>query len=366
MGWSGAGTAGVAVGTVAIVGITLHYVGKKRRERRTRHARRGLESPPRIVKEYAGAPAEHGVAGTARTRRFSVKFAEHLTVDVYLSPPPERYYDVDRPPLVVYILDPEPVLFGGCSSFSYMQACSFSKLPPGNYPEAEFRRMILVGIGHHHDYFRLDAQGYDADDLRWHRRRDFPPWTHPVFLEGTPGQNERPRNEKAQFFVDRLAQFIPRFEEEKLGIRSRPRRGILGASYTGVVALNMMINYPELFDDYVLGSPSVCFDPEIVSVLDNTFYYQRPRIDIGVKLVLGEKERLGTKLPGNVHDHMSEDTHYLGTRLRDHGIYVSGPLEIKGEDHTTIKFPLMSLGMTFFAERAMKAEKRRVAPMRGS
>lgn len=356
MSWSRARTLSVTVSTCATVGFALLYI--RRQRRRSGHLRRALSPPLRFVEGHPGDRPDHPVAGTARVRRFAVQLADDLRVDVYVAPPPASFYDAARPPMVVYILDPEPVFFGGCSCFSYMQACSFSKLPPGSYAEAEFRRITLVGIGHHHSYYGLGAEGYEADNLRWYRRRDFPPWTHKVFLEGGAGA-ERPRNDKAQAFIDRVAHFIPRFEEEHLGIRGRPRRGILGASYSAVVALNMMINYPELFDDYVLGSPSVCFDPEIVSLMDNTFYYQRPRIEIGVKLVLGEKERLGTKLPGNVHDHMSEDTHYLGTRLRDHGIYVSGPLEIKGEDHTTIKFPLISLGMTFFAERAMKADKRK-------
>ena len=52
----------------------------------------------------------------------------------------------------------------------------------------------------------------------------------------------------------------------------QPRRALLGASYSAVMALQILLHAsrkvdrptPPIFSEYVLGSPSVSFDPEIL------------------------------------------------------------------------------------------------------
>lgn len=148
---------------------------------------------------------------------------------------------------------------------------------------------------------------------------------------------------------------VPYVEHELLGFGSsvQPRRAILGCSYTAVVALQVLLTYPKAFNEYLLGSPSVCFDPEILLDVE-LGDYQLQAVEKGVAclVMLGALESEGRSLPGNVHDQMTATTKVFAENLRKRGITVEGAEEIPGEDHTTMKLPFVSRALTWFASRA--------------
>lgn len=155
--------------------------------------------------------------------------------------------------VVIYVLDPEPILFGAAALFAFSQAAYGSV--PGSV-EAVFRRVYVVGVGHAADSFALDGSGLDTAALRQMRRRDFPPRDHPTLMPG------RGHNAAAARFVDGLVQqVIPFVEDRVLGLHPRGtggkrqsggatprprgvRRAILGASYSAVAALQVGRNQP--------------------------------------------------------------------------------------------------------------------------
>lgn len=228
--------------------------------------------------------------------------------------------DDDDAVVVLYVLDPEPILFGAATLFAFAQAAYGST--PGTV-ESVFRRMYVVGVGHAASSFALDGSGLDTARLRQIRRRDFPPRDHPTVKPG------RGVNAAATRFVDGVVhEVIPFVEhrvlrlhrssaatdaaagppgrrgaaerETKRGRRKRRvRRAVMGASFSAVAALQMMIRHPGVFADFVMGSPSVVFDPEVLDDLVSAKGKVKRGMDgeeeeeegeTGVLVLLGDKE----------------------------------------------------------------------------
>ena len=66
------------------------------------------------------------------------------------------------------------------------------------------------------------------------------------------------------------------------------------------------------------------------------------------------REREGTRLRANVHDELVGGAERLVARLRARGVRVDGVVEVPGEDHGTVKLPLVSRGLMWLARRATR------------
>lgn len=296
------------------------------------------------------------VAGTRRARRHRFvlprrKGLPPLPLDILIAGPPRRHRAkaVEESPLILYVLDPEPLLFGAAALFAAAQAGYF----PDNQgiEEAQFRQLFVVGVGHAAESFGLDAEGFDKDKLRNLRRRDFPPENHKAIRAGG-GPNLCAK----RFVEDLVDKVMPYVESNLLGLRPdacvRSRRCLLGASYSAVIALQVLLARPLAFQNFTLGSPSVCFDPQLLNDLrdsENVGIAQAAHARVAI--FLGSREREGTALPGNVHDRMAEGCEQLRVVLAKRGVPVDGVHELPGEDHSTMKMGLVSRGLTWFAQR---------------
>ena len=159
----------------------------------------------------------------------------------------------------------------------------------------------------------------------------------------------------------------------------------------------MLLRAPHhVLDAYVLGSPSVPFDPELLewltspdTALIDASGAVRPAQHgahhaqhdasgavqpdqhgahhaqhdasgavrpAGVFVAYGERERepppppdapatQWTSLRANVHRGIPEASHQLAAVLRARGLVVEGAVEIAGEDHTSLKLSLVSRGI---------------------
>ena len=213
------------------------------------------------------------VQGIARATRHSLTLPSAsdtlpaLTLDLLVA----RAIDDDddderRAPTVLYVLDPEPVLFGAACLHVYAGSGYFAAAPEAS-AERGFRRLHVVGIGHAREAFAATASGWDAPALRALRRRDLPPLEHHSIAPG------RGRNAAAARLVDGiLTQVFDHAERTLLGLgcrgTQRPMRCLLGASYTASLALQVLLRAPSAVDAFILGSPSVPFDPEILQWLE--------------------------------------------------------------------------------------------------
>ncbi|CAE7918993.1 unnamed protein product, partial [Symbiodinium sp. KB8] len=258
-----------------------------------------------------------------RTKRHSLLVKGHvglppLALDILVAAPPKRAPGPEEEPLVFYVLDPQPLLFGAAALFAFGQASYFANSEA--CPEAAFRRMYVVGVGHASEDFCLSDTGFDAQALRQLRRRDFPPRNHASILPG------RGPNAHARRLVEALVdEVLPHVEKNLLGLSQTPRRCLLGASYSAVVALQTMLLRPGAFTSLVLGSPSVSFDPEILEdVAAGAYVSTALQADVMVQILLGEWEGKGLELPGNVSDDLPEGVHRLAAALRERGLSVDG------------------------------------------
>ena len=334
-----------------------------------------VSSQPRPV-GGAQTKGDRGIGGQRRITRHTFALRPRppacenpLPLQLSVAPPPSRCNASpagpegpssdsgaeSQPPIVVYVLDPEPMLFGAAALFAYGQAPYGT---PGT-AEAAYRRMYIIGVGHSDAAFSLDGDGFDPVSLRNIRRRDFPPRDHPMYSEG------RNRNAHAERFVDGLVEeVIPHVEGNLLGLSTPPRRAILGASYSAVAALQAMLRHPSAFVDFILGSPSVFWDPEVFNDINGgSFAKAAQEAGAGALILLGEKERMGEAWPGNVVfgdrriPTLPAGAEMLASALRTRGLEVDGVHDVKDEDHSTVKLSLVSRGLAWVAERSVHCQR---------
>ena len=114
------------------------------------------------------------VLGVARARRhsFTLPAETHLpalSLDLTVAPAPDTA-TADSPAIVLYVLDPEPILFGAVCLQCYAGAGYYASAAP-DAPESSYRRLHVVGVGHRTADYGADARMWDGPRLRNLRRR---------------------------------------------------------------------------------------------------------------------------------------------------------------------------------------------------
>lgn len=185
--------------------------------------------------------------GLARVERHRFVLPGDGTVpelELDLSIAPATTASPDESLLILYVLDPEPSLFGAAALHAYSGSGYFASAPEAA-PEARYRRLCVVGVGHAREAYGANARGWDAPALRALRRRDYPPYDHAAI---TPGHA---LNAHAARLASAFATSIfPHVEGELLGLRVPPaRRALLGASYTATLALQVLLRPLMTADD---------------------------------------------------------------------------------------------------------------------
>ena len=153
--WSGLLGLGVSAIVAFLLGANLE---------RCKNSDEQGSSPARPV---GGAQMEgsRGIGGQRRVTRHSFALGPRppacenpLPLQISVAPPPSRCNAPQaegassttargaesQSPIVVYVLDPEPMLFGAAALFAYGQAPYGT---PGT-AEAAYRHMYIVGVGH--------------------------------------------------------------------------------------------------------------------------------------------------------------------------------------------------------------------------
>lgn len=158
----------------------------------------------------------------------------------------------------------------------------------------------------------------------------------------------RKRNARARVFGDALVGVAPFVERRLLGLAAPPPdRCLVGASYSAVLALQVAANWPGHFGHCVLGSPSVCFDPEVLAEV-------APARGADFFVAVGADE--AGPSAGNVHPRMVDDADRLVAALRSAGAAVDGVAHVACEDHTSVKLSLASRGLAWFVSRVYRRD----------
>jgi predicted alpha/beta superfamily hydrolase len=159
------------------------------------------------------------------------------------------------------------------------------------FPKTKFPEMIVVGIG----YPIRDM----ADWAAW-RTRDLTPtqdtatdnyWN--TTLEKMSGRKYNVRTGGAPRFLEFIIKELIPFIESNYRV-SRSDRGLAGYSYGGLFALYALLSFPETFQRYFVGSPSLGYDNEVLFKLEDEFAASGKRVRAKVFLSAGSLEDSST------------------------------------------------------------------------
>lgn len=163
---------------------------------------------------------------------------------------------------------------------------------------------ILVGLP--------PQQGLDA--MR-SRSRDYTP-TAPA--RDTPGLYAAPEYGQAAQYRDFLADTVLPLIDARY--RTAPgQRVFAGHSYGGLFGSYVLLTRPELFDSYILSSPSLWFDHRVIDRIEADYHASHDRLDARVLLYIGDYERPGPDPRHNRRSDMVGDNRRFVARLRARG-----------------------------------------------
>ncbi len=148
---------------------------------------------------------------------------------------PEGYNTNTQKYPAIYVLDPDDASVGGNSNFFYMaKKCKEISKSSGKSD------VVLIGI-RHGDF----------------REKDYTPTKFTT--KGFSGEGGG-----AAFMNFVKKELIPKVEKEYRAIPSRERRTIIGHSLGGLCGAFAFANHNEAFGNYLLLSPSLIYDNEII------------------------------------------------------------------------------------------------------
>ena len=204
----------------------------------------------------------------------------------------------------------------------------------------ELPEFILVGLGY--------AKG---DTGEYSRRRDYTPSARgdrdaTSDMPGRPvvyGEAEGYR----RFVAEEVFPFIASHYRADMA-----HKVFAGHSYGSLFGAYVMLTTPEMFDGYVLGSPSLWFDERLLFARERTFAAAHQDLRARVYLGAGEFE---TPLPKgrprdpryNTDDDMVGDTRAFARTLASHrypGLKLRTEV-VAGEDHLTVAPALITRGL---------------------
>lgn len=204
----------------------------------------------------------------------------------------------------------------------------------------EMPEFILVGLGY--------AKG---DTGEFSRRRDYTPSAHgdrdatsdmpgrAVIYGGAEGYR--------RFVAEEVFPFIASHYRADMG-----HKVFAGHSYGSLFGAWVMLTAPEMFDGYVLGSPSLWFDDYLLMAREHAFADTHRDLRARVYLGAGEYEALSPKdrphdARYNTDQDMVADTQAFARALAAHhypGLKVRSDV-IAGEDHLTVAPVLITRGL---------------------
>lgn len=173
--------------------------------------------------------------------------------ELYISLP-DNYVHSDSTYQVIYLTD--------ANQFFGLMADITRNLQWGSeMPEA-----IIVGIGYPLSSFKTDDERWDKW-LAW-RMRDFSP-TNTAQMDKDFGE-ENIKSGGASTFLHVLEQELIPFVEKNYRAKSKDRTYV-GFSLGGLFGLYTLFKKPGLFQNYVIGSPSIWNDNKVILQIEKTY-----------------------------------------------------------------------------------------------
>lgn len=278
----------------------------------------------------------HELRSRQLNRTFEIRVA--IPVRGWRSPP------VDEWP-VVYVLDGD-LFFGTVVEMTRLMHQLFGELPP----------LLVVGV----------AYGTSDPQLQGElRNRDFTPTVDPEFErmgrrlmpDWKPTLPEGERMGGAGAFLKFLREELEAFLRQRYPI-AEGGSTLFGASLGGLFAVYTLLTAPESFDAYVISSPALWWDEELMFRVESERAGTRDDLKATVFLGVGSLEE-GTGIPWLDRFRTVSNVHRLAGRLESRG-YPSLELTthvFEGETHTSVVPAVITRGL-----RAVYGRRVRVIP----
>lgn len=186
-----------------------------------------------------------------------------------------------------------PVLYINDATYNFQVAAGITHLPMNAGTVEDF---IIVGIGYDH------ASTGDAS-----RVRDYTPTSNPAFEHTTGG---------AQAYLEFIEnEVIPLIESE---YRADPARRVLGGhSFGGLFGAFAMFAKPDLFQYYILSSPSFWYHQNVMFEMEETYAGSHKDLPANVYIGIGGLEH--PHRPDGPRYEMVEDVRVFERRLLSRG-----------------------------------------------
>lgn len=213
---------------------------------------------------------------------------------------PEQYSETDQLFPVIYVTDPYFV-FGSAVESARLHVID------GNMPPA-----IIVGIGYAGEQsfsriMKLRARDFTHTTSPNHPSGESPPWFAEAELGGA--------DDFLAFLHEELIPFVER------QYQASDERTFVGHSGGGDFGTYVLFHNPDLFDRYLLSSPAVWFDNEIVFDYEKEYAADNDQLSVRVFMSVGGEEseewvdgmkRLAGTLRDRSYENLSLTTHVFG------------------------------------------------------
>lgn len=242
---------------------------------------------------------------------------------IYVSLPPS-YAKSGRSYPVVFVTD-APYAFPVTRAIGY-------RAGRGGRGIEEF---ILVGLS----YARGDTAEYS-------RRRDYTPTPSgdTTLVSDMPGREPKFGEAAAyrRFIADEVFPFVAKHYRADMG-----RKTFVGHSYGSLLGLDALLNEPEMFENYVLGSPSLWFNKRVMFEREKAYAATHKELKANVFLAVGSYEAVRHGPRFNKDEDMVRDLRNFTAALKSRnypGLNITSVV-VPDEDHLTIAPVVITRGL---------------------
>jgi predicted alpha/beta superfamily hydrolase len=203
------------------------------------------------------------------------------------------------------------------------------------------------GGGRHIEEFILVGLSYArGDTAEYSRRRDYTPTpsSDTSLVSDMPGRE--PKFGEApgyrRFIADEVFPFVAKHYRADMG-----RKTFVGHSYGSLLGLDMLLNEPEMFENYVLGSPSLWFNKRVMFEREKAYASTHKDLKANVFFAVGSYEAVRHGPRFNKDDDMVRDLRNFTAALKSRnypGLNVTSVV-VPDEDHLTIAPIVITRGL---------------------
>lgn len=203
------------------------------------------------------------------------------------------------------------------------------------------------GGGRHIEEFILVGLSYArGDTAEYSRRRDYTPTpTSDTSLVSDMAGREPKFGESSgyrRFIADEVFPFVAKHYRADMG-----RKTFIGHSYGSLLGLDMLLNEPEMFENYVLGSPSLWFNKRVMFEREKAYASTHKDLKANVFFAVGSYEAVRHGPRFNKDDDMVRDLRNFTAALKSRnypGLNLTSVV-VPDEDHLTIAPIVITRGL---------------------